>query len=234
MRRLGILLLFVLYVVQAFSKEIHFSTCYKGYYFFIPVIKNCISYDEIDGKGKFTTNVKTIGILKAFKDIKYTGIALSKNNFSERFFFIQRERDFSVEYWYEFRENLIFSNKTVKKGGNIKRFSKVIDNKDRYLDPFTASVLLFKNFKTRKEGFMKIFFNGKKYKIPYRLSGKEIIKAGKRQYRCYVVLVEPDLKGEGLLKIKGQWKLWIDEKTGFPVKVKAVFDKGIIYLKKID
>ena len=225
-------LMVFLVFVSAFSKEIHFSSCYKGYYFFIPVIKNCISYDEIDGRGRFTTHVNTIGFLKLFKDIKYVGLSISKKDISKKFFFSQKEKDFSVEYWYEFLEGKILTKKTVKKNGKIKRITKVVDNKENYLDPFTASVVMFKSLKNKNQGFLKIFFNGKKYKIPYRISSQERLRLNGKYYSCYVIEIKPKIKGEGLIKTKGKWIVWAEKTTGFPVKVKAVFDKGIIYLNK--
>ncbi|NPA52615.1 MAG: DUF3108 domain-containing protein [Aquificae bacterium] len=228
-----VLLSLFLFYIGAFGKDITFSSCYKGYYFFIPVIKNCISYVEKEGEGRFTATVETIGILKAFKDIKYRGFALSINDKSKKFFFVQREKDFSVEYWYEFKDALILTKKSIKRGSVIRRFSKVVPNEEGYLDPFTATVLLFKTFRYEKEGFLSIFFDGEKYKIPYKFSKREEIRVGSKSYRCYVLVLEPRLQGEGLIKTKGKWKIWVDERTGFPVKIRAVFDKGVIVLNKI-
>ncbi len=226
------LLTLLLFFNLAFGESIIFKGCFKGYYFFIPIIENCITYIEDGNTGKFLTDVHTIGIAKVFKDLKYTGIALSEKDKSKKFFFKQKEKNLTVEYWYEFNRDKILTKKTVRKGSVIKRKQSIVPNEEGYLDPFIASVVLFKTFDKKPTGYLKIFFDGKKYKIPYKVSGKDTIKLSGKRYRCYVVELKPEVKGEGLLKTKGKWKVWIDEKTHFPVKVKAVFDKGIIYLKR--
>ncbi len=215
-----------------FSKGFMYRACYKGYFFFIPVIKNCIEYTENEKTGFFKTDVETVGILKIFKNVHYTGISVMENQNSKRFEFIQKEKNLKVFYRYIFYKGYVKTEKRKKEGKKVFIDKKVVPLDSKYQDVFTASVQMFKSLKKTKKGKIFVFYDNKTYSIPYKREKEEIIKIGRKKYSVYRVILKPRIKGEGLIKTKGNWILWIDKHTGFPVKVKAVFDKGIMYLKR--
>jgi len=217
---------------HSFSKGLEYKACYRGYYFFIPVIENCIQYSENGNDALFKTTVKTIGVLRLLKNVEYRGFSVMKSQRSEKFEFYQKEKNLEVVYRYVFHKGFVETEKRKKNRNKVFIDKKRIYLDEKYQDVFTASVSMFKNFKNKKKGKMFIFYDGKTYTIPYYLKDEDRIKVGKVEYNSYRVILKPNIRGEGLLKTRGKWIVWIDKRTGFPIKVKAVFDKGIIYLKR--
>ncbi len=231
MRILLSVLLLVLFVGKSFGDS--FKGCYKGYYLFFPIIQNCITYSEDKDLMKFETTVETLGIAKAFRKLYYTGESLILDKSPLFFNFIQNEKNLKVVQTYFFKNNkIIFFKKREFKGKEDIILRSL--NKDGYTDPFSASLMLYSSVPKVKKGKILVFYDGKKYKIPFKLVKEEKVKIGSKKYETYLVEIEPNVKSEGLLKTKGKWYIWIDKNMKFPVKIKASFLAGTInlYLQK--
>ncbi len=234
MKLLTIILIFIwLFLGNSFGNG--FKGCYKGYYLFFPIIENCIVYSEEENSIHFYTTVETLGIAKAFRKLHYEGESfLLREKRNPIFFnFIQNEKNLKVVQTYFFNNNnIIFYKKRNFKGKESIILKNVIQ--DSYFDPFSASLILYNSIPDIKRGYIFVFYDGKKYKIPFKLIKEEKIKINSKKYDTYVVEIKPNIKSEGLLKTKGKWYIWIDKKMKFPVKIKASFLAGTInlYLQK--
>ncbi len=233
MKILMLILILMLTVQSSFGKS--FKGCYKGYYLFFPIVKNCLYYEEKQNFIEFYTTVDTLGVMKMLKNLHYEGTSLIlKETKTPIFFnFLQNEKDLKVVQTYFFKNNhIIFYKKRNFKGKEFIILNDIVQN--GYLDPFFSSLILYNSIPKVKKGNMFIFYDGKKYKIPFKLIKEEKIKVNSKKYDTYLVEIEPNIKSEGILKTKGKWFIWIDKEMKFPVKIKASFVVGTInlYLEK--
>jgi hypothetical protein len=229
MKFLTVFLILVLSFGNSFSKD--FKGCYKGYYLFFPIIKNCIEYSDQKNFIQFNATVETLGIAKTFRKIHYYGesfVPKDNQNFSY-FNFIQIEKNLKVIQTYFFnKNNIIFYKRRNFKGEENIIIKNVL--KEKYIDPFLASLLLYNSVPEKKEGKLLIFYDSKKYKVPFKVIKEEKIKVNSKRYNTYLVEVKPNIKSEGILKTRGKWYVWIDKEMKFPVKIKASFLAGTINL----
>jgi hypothetical protein len=224
-----IILLFLFLYTFSYSKVL--ETCYKGYYFFLPLVENCITYE--DNKISATAHSTTIGSL--FKKVEYSGYSVYKEDLKPAFFyFIQIESDKKIIHSYTFSKDYIIFNKKVFKLEDDKYFfQKEINEKiknEGYVDPFLASLYLYKQIKENKNGYLNIFYDGKGYKVPFKILDKEKVQVYGKEYQTIKVYIQPDFKTSGLLKPVGNWYVWIDEKLNVPVKMRLTFSIGTFFL----
>jgi hypothetical protein len=73
-----------------------------------------------------------------------------------------------------------------------------------------------------------MFYDDKKYHIPYKVVGEEEIKVPAGNYYARVVDVSPNVETKGLLRPKGKWKLWIEKDNLFPVRMQLFFVLGSV------
>jgi hypothetical protein len=207
------------------------EVCYRGYYLFFPVIVDCITYEE--NKIKAYAYSTPLGSL--FKKVKYEGSSTyeNKNNklASKDFFFIQQEGKHKLIHTYIFKKNKIIYQKRHYKLKNDRYFfkeekKKIFRIKERFFDPFTSSVYLYKIIKTNKQGNIPIFYDGKFYKVPFKVEKEEKLKIDGKIYKTTKVFLNPKFETKGLLKPTGNWYLWIDNNLNIPVKMKINFTIG--------
>ncbi len=212
-----------------------FKGCYKGYYLFFPIIKNCVIYKEEKNLIHFSSTVKTLGIAKAVRKIYYEGesFILKENKEPIYFNFNQNEKNLNVIQTCFFYKNKIIFYKKRNFKGKENTILKILPQ-EQYIDPFSASLVLYNSIPKIKKGNIFVFYDGKKYRIPFKLIKEEKIKINSKKYNTYLVEIKPNVKSEGILKTKGKWYIWIDKKMKFPVKIKASFVVGTInlYLEK--
>ncbi len=208
------------------SREL--TACYKAYFFIFPVARSCITYKVKGGLLEIKSFVKTVGVGRLAHKVNNRGgvvIKLASLN-PEHFFFHQEEGRFkrSMVYYFNDKDNSI-RIKVTKYIGLTDEIEEVVDeihSYDGYKDPFTASIDLYTEVGTKKKGYLKVFYDGEKYKIPYFIIG-EVVVAGRE---VWLVEVEPDIKTEGLMKPKGKWYLWIDKRRRLPLKMELGFTLG--------
>ncbi|RMA97250.1 DUF3108 domain-containing protein [Hydrogenothermus marinus] len=213
----------------SFLKAETLKTCYKGYYFFLPLVEDCIIYEN----GKITAKAHSTPIGSLFKKVEYSGYAIyNKENLdSKKFYFVQKEGKIKFIHEYTFSKDYIFFKKTeYRLKDNQYIFRKKIEKKiknNNYKDPFTSSIYLYTIVKKQKEGNLNIFYDGKGYKVPFKvLNENETIKVNGKKYKTIKVWLHPNFKTRGLLKPTGNWIIWIDKKLNIPVKMSISFTIG--------
>ncbi len=190
--------------------------------------RSCISYKIKGSLLEIKSFIETVGVGKLAHKVNNKGGAKIKlgSLHPEHFFFHQEEGRFkrSMVYYFNEEDNSI-KIKVTKYKGLTDEVEKVVDeihSYDGYKDPFTASIDLYTEVGSRKKGYLKIFYDGRKYKIPYFVVGEEMIDGRE----VWLVEVEPDIKTEGLMKPKGKWYLWIDKRRRLPIKMELEFTLG--------
>ena len=198
------------------------EVCYLVEYMFIDVAKVCISY-SLDKE--ITTNIKagTIGIVKFFKNIEYKGFSKAYSSFKPKeFYFHQKERELDIKHHYIFKKNRVKILKKINE--KLIRYYSYI-KEDFYLEPFSSSLYLFNRRNGKKAGFLPVFYNGKIYKIPYKI---------KKRKNKTEILINPKIEVEGIIRPRGKWVLFFKEKEIFPYKMELKIAIGKITLKRID
>ncbi|WP_293449156.1 DUF3108 domain-containing protein [Persephonella sp.] len=218
--------IFLLFL-SIFSFSYALETCYKGYYFFLPLVEDCITYE----KNKISAYAHSTPLGSLFKRVEYKGYSIHKENLKPEFFyFVQKEGNKKMIHKYRFSEDYIFFEKEIYKlEGNRykfqKKLTKKIKNKD-YFDPFTASIYLYNVIKRKKEGFLNIFYDGRRYKVPFKVLKDENLEINSEKHRTKKIYLHPDFKTKGLLKPTGNWYIWVDKKLDIPVKLELTFTIG--------
>ncbi len=230
MKTKGIFFFLIIFLITGLSSGKEFKGCYEGKYLFFKIVKNCVDFSYKNDEYYFFSDVRSIGIGKVFKDIHYYGFSLSNSDNPFYFEFIQNEKELiSKQYLFFTPKNIIFQK--LKPNVNI---IKLYSNDNKYLDVFLASLKFYEKIPEQKKGKIKLFFNGKKYTVPYKYIKEEKIKTDAGKFKTYKVYVYPEIQGESLLKTKGKWIVWIDKKTKFPVKIYSSFIFGTIRLELIN
>ncbi len=204
----------LLFLYPAFGKEV----CYKVEYFFIDVAQVCISYEKDKEKISSKVKAETTGIIKLFRNIKYRGFSITREDFKpEKFYFFQKEKKLNIIHSYEFKDNKVLYQKKV----NNKTLKKVIPLKEKILEPFSAGLYLFEKVKKQKEGsgILKIFFNGEIQNIKYKIKENKII-------------IKPDIKIEGIIKPTGNWEIKFNEGEKYPEEMVIRIRIGKVRLKR--
>lgn len=157
-------------------------------------------------------------------------IISAKNLMPKEFFYHQEEGEFKRKQHYIFKNSRIYVKEThyVKLTDKVEREEERVYPFDGYPDPYTASLVLYKNSIQNGEGVIKMFYDDRKYHIPYKVVGEEEIKVPAGNYYARVVDVTPNVETKGLLRPKGRWKLWIEKDNLFPVRMQLFFVLGSV------
>jgi hypothetical protein len=175
---------------------------------------------------------KTINVGGLVKRVYNHGYAVisAKNLTPKEFFYNQEEGEFKRRQRYIFKNSNIYVKEThyVELTDKVEREEERVYPFDGYPDPYTASLVLYKNSIQNGEGIIKMFYDDRKYHIPYKVIGEEKIKVPAGSYYARVVDVTPNVETKGLLQPKGRWKLWIEKDNLFPVKMQLFFVLGSV------
>jgi len=223
-------LLLLLLPLSLLAKEL--TLCYKAYYAFFPVAQTCITY-KLQGEDLVVSSyAKTINVGGLVKRVYNHGHAVisAKNLMPKEFFYHQEEGEFKRRQHYIFKNSKIYVKEThyVELTDKVEREEERVYSFDGYPDPYTASFVLYKNSIRNGEGIIKMFYDDRKYHIPYKVVREEEIKVPAGNYYARVVDVSPNVETKGLLRPKGRWKLWIEKDNLFPVRMQLFFVLGSV------
>ncbi len=228
------LFLFILFAGLCGAKEL--NACYKAYFFIFPMANSCITY-KIEGETlKVLSEIKTIGVGSLAHKVNNKGGAIIRlgSLIPNKFFFKQEEGKFKrdMKYFFDKENNKINIHviKYKELTDKVEKEYKKEFSYEGYDDPFTASIKLYLEAGYKKKGILYIFYDGKKYKIPYFFIGEDEIDGRK----VWLIEVEPNIKTEGLLKPEGKWYLWIDKQMRIPLKMELKFVLGSTLVKLTD
>ncbi|WP_448587833.1 DUF3108 domain-containing protein [Thermocrinis sp.] len=202
------------------------TLCYKAYFSFIPVARTCITYAQETDQLKVSSWVRTIsvgGLVKRVYNHGYATVQIEGLKPLE-FFYHQEEGGFKRRQHYLFKNSKIQVKEThyIELTDEVERVEERVYSYEGYPDPYTASLILYKN--SSQNGSIKMFYDDKKYQIPYFVVGEEDMGS----YHARVVEVKPNIKTKGLLKPRGNWRLWLDKEHLFPVKMQLLFVIGSV------
>lgn len=232
------ILIFILLTGKAnVSLSSTLTACYDVKVFFFKVGESCITY-KIDKKIlKISSHMKTVNIGSLAKRIYDHGSSelVLEKFYPKKFTFYQEEGTFKRYQEYDFKENKIFvlERKYKKLTENIEKEERKIYSHSGELDPYSAALFLFKNFRSNNKGVVSIFYDDKFYKIPWATLGEKIIQTQSGETKCQTVIIKPNIKGKGLLQPRGDWLLYIDEKTLLPIKMEIGFIIGSVRVELI-
>ena len=205
------------------------TLCYKAYYLFFPVARTCITYKQEGENLKVSSWVRTINVGSLVKRVYNHGYAVIyiKSLTPIEFFYHQEEGSFKRRQHYTFKDSKIYVKEIhyVELTEEQERIEERVYDYTDYVDPYTASLMLYKSALKEPSGNLKMFYDGKTYSIPYSVVGEEWVL---EKYRALVLNVQPNIKTKGLLKPKGMWRLWIDRENLFPVKMQLLFVLGSV------
>ncbi len=222
----------------SWTKEL--TACYRAYFIFIPVAETCITYED---KGRFlhvSSFVRTINVGKLVKRVYNRGEALiGKEHLSTiSFRYYREEGEFKRYQEYRFNDGKIHVRevKYKKLSDQIEKSEEKTYDYSNYVDPYTASLILYRDTAVKGNGDVLMFYDDKRYTLPYAVLEKDRVLMDVGEFETRMVEVYPNIDTKGLLKPKGRWYLWIDKRTYLPVKMKLSFIIGSVeaYLFKVD
>jgi hypothetical protein len=148
----------------------------------------------------------------------------------KEFFYHQEEGEFKRNQNYIFKNSKIYVKEIhyVKLTDKVRKEEEKIYPFDGYPDPYTASLVLYESSIQNGAGVIRMFYDGKKYHIPYKVVREEGIEVPAGNYYAKVVDVSPNVETKGLLQPKGSWKLWIEKYNLFPVRMQLFFVLGSV------
>lgn len=230
MRKLFLILFFPL---MTFSSEL--ETCYKVYFWFLPVAESCVLYSKEGKRFILKSWAKTISVGKFVKPVNSWGESRLVNLKPETFSLYQREGSFIRDHIYVFKEKGI-EYRIVRYKPDGDRIKEGFYRSTVYLfDPFSASLLIYIDTPNFKETVLQMFYDEKVQNVRYRTVGEERVKVGSMHYDTWKVEIIPEVETKGVLKPKGKWYVWVDKETNIPVMLKIRFTVGSanIYLEKV-
>lgn len=223
-------------VITLFYYQLTYSfnttLCYDVEVLIFKVGESCISYKEKDDEIIIESFMRTVNIGSMAKKVDDNGYAIAKKNglIPKKFVFNQKEGNFKRFQSYDFEEDKIKVRET-----KYKDLSDIVEKEEYKIyqhngerDPYTLALFFFKEAFVSKEGFLKLFYDDQSYQIPYQVLKDEKIKIRQKIFDTKKVLIKPIIKGKGLLKPKGNWYIWIDKSTQFPVKMSVGFIIGSV------
>jgi hypothetical protein len=177
----------------------------------------------------YAKTINVGGLVKRVYNYGYAVIS-AKNLTPKEFFYHQEEGEFKRKQYYIFNNSKIYVKEThyVELTDKVEREEERVYPFDGYPDPYTASLVLYKNSIQNGEGVIKMFYDDRKYHIPYKVVGEEEIKVPAGNYYARVMDVTPNVETKGLLRPKGRWKLWIEKDNLFPVRMQLFFVLGSV------
>ncbi|QWK20661.1 MAG: DUF3108 domain-containing protein [Hydrogenobacter thermophilus] len=227
--RLKKALLFLTFL-PLFSFANHLTACYKAYFLFLPVAETCITYKDEGKNLKVSSIVRTINVGKLVKRVYNRGQAtIDKDPLSPvRFEYYQEEGEFKRYQEYKFKDGKIYVKevKYKKLTDEIERNEEKVYKYSGYVEPYTASLILYRDSAIKSYGTVLMFYDEKDYVLPYSVIKKEYADTEVGGFNTRVVEVSPNIETKGLLKPKGRWYLWLDEETYLPVKMRLSFVIG--------
>jgi len=224
------LFILLLLPLSLLSKEL--TLCYKAYYLFLPVARTCITY-QLEGENlKVSSWAKTINIGGLVKRVYNYGYSIiqAKTLTPKEFFYHQEEGQFKRRQHYIFKDPKIYVKEThyVELSDQVERTEEKIYDYEGYTDPYTTSLVLYKDLRKERRGTLRMFYDDRKYHIPYAVVGEDLLEVQSVKYTTLVVDVSPNIETKGILKPKGRWKLWVDKENLFPVRMQLFFVLGSV------
>lgn len=216
------------------------TACYNVKVFFLTVGESCITYKFINDRLNISSFMRTTNIGSIAKHINdYGSSELTLKGLKPSYFtFYQEEGRFKRYQEYKFLTEKVIA-KEIKYKGLTTEIEKE-ENKSYQLrdevDPYTAALYLFKKSEKHEKGTIGIFYDDKFYRIPWQKIGEYRLQTKLDVLDTIKVMVQPNIKGKGLLQPKGDWYLWIDKKTSLPVLMEVGFIIGSVkvIIEKID
>lgn len=209
----------------SFSQEL--KACYKAYLFLLPVAETCITYKQENNKLKINSHVRTINVGKIVKRVYNRGGATVElpELTPRHFVYYQEEGEFKRYQEYRFNNGRIkvVEIKYVKLSDEVEKKEEKEYEYRGFVDPYTASLILYRESAKVEKGTVKMFYDDKEYWLPYKVVGRERIETPVGSFSTRKIEVQPNIETKGLLKPKGVWYLWIDEETDVPVRMELKF-----------
>ncbi len=209
--------------------------CYDVKVYFLKVGESCINYSLETKEVKITSFMRTVNIGSIAKRIyDHGGATLSIKDFKPLHFqFHQEEGSFKRFQEYLFKDDKIYvtERKYKKLSDEIEREEKKIYFHKGEFDPYSAGLFLFLNVEKQSKGTIPIFYDDKFYKIPWEKIEKTTLTDDIGTFNVFKIKIHPNIKGKGLLQPKGEWFLWIDEKTKLPIEMEVGFIIGSVKVK---
>lgn len=207
------------------AKEL--KACYRAYLSLFPVAETCISYKTEGNTLKTESFVKTINIGKMVKRVYNRGGATVglPDLKPIHFVYYQEEGEFKRYQEYKFTESkiLVTEIKYAKLSDEIEKKEEKEYQYRGYVDPYTASLLLYRESERVEKGTIKMFYDDKEYLLPYSVKGVERIETPLGEFNTRKIEVYPNIETKGLLRPKGVWYLWIDQETNIPIRMSLKF-----------
>ncbi len=186
--------------------------------------KTCIEYERIGDYLFIKSIAKTVGLVSLVKRVEDEGYSLIYRGLVPKvFFFKQREGRFRGVRRYVFKKGRVEVYEKI--GKKVKAYTKKLKG---YLDPYSASLKLYSCVLGKERGILKLFYGGRAYQMPYKVLGKRWIILGDKLYKTYVVEVKVNIKTESFLKPRGAWKLYLDQRFLYPIKMEVEFNVGSV------
>ncbi|MCS6998992.1 MAG: DUF3108 domain-containing protein [Aquificaceae bacterium] len=220
----------VLLAFLSFSSAGELKACYRAYLVFLPVAETCIDYKRETHLLRMESFVRTINVGKVVKRVYNKGGArIDLPEIRPRYFFYHQEEG-EFKRYQEYR----FENGKIKvKEVQYVKLSEEVERKEEkeyeykgFVDPYTASLLLYKDSARVEQGTVKMFYDDKEYWLPYSVKGRERVETPVGIFTTRKIEIHPNVETKGLLKPKGVWHLWVDEETNLPVKMELRFVVG--------
>ncbi len=219
--------------ILIYAKEL--ETCYKVYFWFLPVAESCVLYSKEGGELRIKSWAKTVVVGRLVKPVNSWGEATLMGLRPKSFSLYQREGSYIRDHLYLFDERGIeYRIVRYKKEGQIVK-EGFFESSVYLFDPFSTSFLVYLDTPNFKGGTVMIFYDGKVQSVEYRTEGEERVRVMGRVYDTWKVLLVPKIDTKGMLKPKGKWHVWVDKKTNIPVMLKVSFTIGSarVYLKDL-
>ncbi|MDW8066604.1 MAG: DUF3108 domain-containing protein [Aquificaceae bacterium] len=212
----------------AFSGEL--KACYRAYLLFMPVAETCITYKREGQHLRTDSFVRTINVGKIVKRVYNKGGATVElpELKPKHFVYYQEEGEFKRYQEYKFLNSRIkvLEINYVKLSDEVERREEKEYEYRGFVDPYTASLILYRDSAKSEQGTIRMFYDDKEYWLPYSVKGRERVETPSGSYYARKVEVRPNIETKGLLKPKGVWYLWIDEETNLPVRMELKFVIG--------
>ncbi|NPA33004.1 MAG: DUF3108 domain-containing protein [Aquificae bacterium] len=199
------------------------EVCHDVYYLLFPVGKHCVSFKRRKDELTISGFARSGGLLGLFGDVEVRGKSEGVLERFSRFFELYvRARGEEVHHLYRFsREGVHYV--ILRNGKKEKGFVRT----DALLDPFRAGLFVFLRA-DGKERRVKFFYDGRVQSALFRAVGRETLEWRGKVYNCVVVRVLPRVKTSGLLAPRGEWKVWVEERLRFAVRMKVSFKIGSV------
>ncbi len=222
MSKLIIKLLFI--ISFALPSEEKLTACYKAYFFILPVAESCITYRYEEKLLRIESFIKTTSIGGIFYKIDNFGVSLLKEDLSEYdFFLLQEEGGYKRDIYYHKRDGKLHMFITRYNEGSVSDVYYGIYYPGEALDPISASIFIYCSSFKRKSGYVRLFYDGRVYKIPFFVIGEED--------GLLLVELTPKIYTKGIIKPSGRWLLWLDKEMKIPVKMELEFTLGSAFVE---